>query len=471
MLFSSTFFLIYFLPVFFSIYYLLPAKLKNYFIVLASVLFYAWGAPGFVLILSTAVVVDFYIARLIHEHEGKSRKYFLAAGIIFNVSVLLYFKYFNFFVDNLNLLFHFVGKKEINFTRVALPIGISFFVFHEMSYLIDLYRRVKPPMKNIIDYALYIFLFPQLIAGPIIRFNEIADQIKGRKFLDNADDCLLGLFRFSIGLAKKVLIANVLGAEADKIFHLQYNELTASSAWIGAICYTFQIYFDFSGYSDMAIGLGKMMGFSFPENFNHPYISQNITEFWRRWHMSLSRWMRDYLYISLGGNKVSVPMMYFNLCLVFLISGFWHGAQWTFIIWGAYHGLFLVLDRLFLLRITERIGRIPKILFTFFILVIGWIPFRSENMSQAFMFLRKMFSFSYREYFLSTHTVVVLVISILLSLIPLAHEKISIKNFYAPSALSVRRASVSVLVILIFMTLCIGEIASTGFNPFIYFRF
>ncbi|MFI5164794.1 MAG: MBOAT family O-acyltransferase, partial [Bacteroidia bacterium] len=375
MVFSSSIFLFYFLPVFLTVYFLTPSRFKNLIILLASIFFFAWGAPKFVFVLSTAVIVDFFIAKLIHKNEDKKRKLFLTAGIVFNLSVLLYFKYCNFFLDNFNDVLEVFGLHPLSFTRVALPIGISFFVFHELSYIIDVYRKVKPPMKNIVNYALYIFLFPQLIAGPIIRFNEIADQINDRKFQDNIENRLVGLFRFAIGLAKKVLIANVLGAQADQIFNLPYEELNTSSAWIGALCYTFQIYFDFSGYSDMAIGLARTMGFRFPENFNNPYISQSITEFWRRWHMSLSRWMRDYLYIPLGGNKVSVPRMYFNLCFVFLISGLWHGAQWTFIIWGAYHGLFLVLDRLFLLKLTEKIGKIPRIIFAFFVVVIGWVFF------------------------------------------------------------------------------------------------
>jgi alginate O-acetyltransferase complex protein AlgI len=278
MLFSSIFFLLYFLPVFLIIYFILPDKFKNPFVLTASILFYAWGAPKFVFVLSAAVIFDFFIAKFIHKNEGRKRKIILFIGILFNVSVLLYFKYFNFFMDNFNSILHSFGLKELSFMRIALPIGISFFVFHELSYIIDVYRKVKPPMKNIVNYALYIFLFPQLIAGPIIRFNEIADQIQNRKFNDNIDNRLLGMFRFAIGLAKKVLIANVLGAEADKIFHLSYAELDSSSAWIGALCYTFQIYFDFSGYSDMAIGIARTMGFIFPENFNHPYISQSITQ-------------------------------------------------------------------------------------------------------------------------------------------------------------------------------------------------
>jgi alginate O-acetyltransferase complex protein AlgI len=282
---------------------------------------------------------------------------------------------------------------------------------------------------------------------------------------------IMGLFRFAIGLAKKVLIANVLGAEADRIFQMQYGDLNSSLAWAGALCYTFQIYFDFSGYSDMAIGIARTMGFIFPENFNNPYISQNITEFWRRWHMSLSRWMRDYLYISLGGNKVSVTRMYFNLCFVFLISGFWHGAEWTFIIWGAYHGLFLVMDRIFLIRLTTGISKTFRIALTFFVVVIGWIFFRSANLSQAVLFLKKMFSFSFETYYPPPHLVTVFIAAILFSFMPIFY-KFSIAEFSGNThSLSLRRALVSAAAIVVFMVICVGELASSGFNPFIYFKF
>jgi alginate O-acetyltransferase complex protein AlgI len=471
MLFSSTFFLLYFLPVFLILYFLIPYRFRNLFTLIASILFFAWGAPKFVFVLCAAVLVDFFIARFIYKSEGRKRRLFLTLGIVFNVSILLYFKYFNFFMDNLSALFQAWGLQAISFTRVALPIGISFFVFHEMSYIIDVYRRVKPPMNSLINYALYIFLFPQLIAGPIIRFNEIADQIQNRKFQDNLDNRLIGLFRFAIGLAKKVLIANVLGAEADKIFQISPEWLTTSYAWIGALCYTFQIYFDFSGYSDMAIGLARTMGFIFPENFNNPYISQSITEFWKRWHMSLSRWMRDYLYIPLGGNRVSGIRLYFNLWVVFLISGFWHGAQWTFIFWGAYHGFFLAAERLFLNKTLSRIGAFFRTAFTFLVVVIGWVFFRSDNISQAFRFLNKMFSFSFHEYEFTPHVIVVLIAAAVISFLPSVKKFNLLPNIYNPDLLTMRRVAFTALFFLVCMIVCVGELASSGFNPFIYFKF
>jgi len=300
---------------------------------------------------------------LIAFSTSTKRLVLLWVSILFNLSFLLYYKYFNFFIENLNELLGEGNTYEI--AAIALLIGISFFTFQKISYSIDIYRKTAPPLKNLRDYALYIMLFPQLIAGPIVRYNEIADQLNNRKFRDY-NDRVYGIDRFAIGLAKKVIIVNVLGEKADLIFGLEATDLNASIAWLGIVCYTFQIYFDFSGYSDMAIGLGRLMGFKFPENFNSPYISQSITEFWQRWHITLGRWMRDYLYSPLGGNRVSsIGRLYFNLWVVFIISGFWHGASWNFFLWGAYHGLFLIFDRLFLNRLTKSIGKWGRVFLTF----------------------------------------------------------------------------------------------------------
>lgn len=341
MVFSSVLFLFYFLPIFFLVYILIPVKLRNTWALIASLLFYAWGAPIFVFVVSGIIVIDFFIVNKIYESQDRSlRRKLLTVSVILKVGLLAYFKYANFFIENIDVVLQAAGFSKIPWTQVALPIGISFFTFQALTYSVDVYRKVHAPLKSIGDYLLYILLFPQLIAGPIVRYNEIADQLEDRHENENFDNRVLGLFRFIIGLSKKVLIANVLGAEADKAFAFSQDELTSNIAWIGILAYTFQIYFDFSGYSDMAIGLGRMMGFKFPENFNNPYVSQNITEFWRRWHITLGRFMRDYLYIPLGGNRVTVSRMYFNLAFVFIVSGFWHGAAWNFLIWGAYHGFF-----------------------------------------------------------------------------------------------------------------------------------
>lgn len=366
-----------------------------------------------------------------------------------------------------------MGFENLQWTQVALPIGISFYTFQTLTYSIDVFRGVHKPLKNPFQYLVYIMLFPQMIAGPIVRFNQIADQIENRQHLETLDNKLLGFFRFGIGLAKKVLIANVMGAEADQAFALAEGELTTSVAWLGIIAYTFQIYYDFSGYSDMAIGLGRIMGFKFPENFNNPYISQSITEFWRRWHITLGSWMRDYLYIPLGGSRVSTRRMYFNLWFVFLVSGLWHGAAWNFIIWGAFHGFFLILDRLFLLKFSEKIGKYPSIILTFFITIIGWVLFRAESLDQAFYYMEAMFSFdgigikNYGSQFWTMMTFAILFAFFTLSKLGLKWEQ---KVFFAEKY-QLKGYLFFTIVFFILIGLSISSITSSGFNPFIYFRF
>ncbi len=473
MVFSSSFFILFFLPLFLGCYYITPSRYKNYVILLASTVFYIWGAPKFIFVLFGSIVLDFYLAKLIYKAPQEQKRWYLILSVVLNTSILLYFKYSNFFIGNINELLLSMGYTQIAWVSVALPIGISFFTFHELSYIIDVYRGVKPPLKKITDYAVYILLFPQLVAGPIIRFSEIADQIQDRKNQLNVDSALLGFFRFGIGLAKKVLIANTLGAEADRLFGLAPGELTFATSWLGALAYTFQIYFDFSGYSDMAIGLARMMGFVFPENFNNPYISQSITEFWRRWHMSLSRWMRDYLYISLGGNRVSALRLYLNLWIVFLISGFWHGAEWTFVIWGAYHGLFLVLERLFLDKALQQTHKMVRIIYSFFIIVIGWVFFRADNLPHAMAFLQQMFSVNLDSFYftIDTRILTFLILAFLgcFAAAFTAVEKLELSIY------TFKNTKFAVFSYFIFGLLCtmisLGYITSTGFNPFIYFRF
>jgi len=359
MVFSSSLFLLYFFPVFLLLYHLSKnTTYKNWIILISSIIFYAWGAPKFVFVVIGSVILDYYIIDTMYRsNDKKKRNWLLTLSLSINVGLLLYFKYANFFVENVDYLLHSLGYQSVHWTKVILPIGISFYTFQTLTYSIDVYRGVHKPLKNPFQYLVYIMLFPQMIAGPIVRFNEIADQIDNRAHLETIDNKLLGFFRFGIGLAKKVLIANVMGAEADHAFSLAEGELTSSIAWVGILAYTFQIYFDFSGYSDMAIGMGRIMGFKFPENFNNPYVSRSITEFWRRWHMTLGSWMRDYLYIPLGGSRVKTKRrMYFNLWFVFLASGLWHGAAWNFVIWGAFHGFFLILDKLFFLKLSNKMG-------------------------------------------------------------------------------------------------------------------
>lgn len=493
MVFSSILFLFYFLPVFIGIYYILPHRLRNIWLLLASICFYAWGAPDFVFIVLGSIIIDFYLVKNIHSAKRKTKRWLAAISVVMNVGLLAYFKYANFFIGNLNDLLNHFGFSQVHWTAIALPIGISFFTFQKITYTVDVYRNVHAPLKRLVDYAMYILMFPHLIAGPIVRFNLVADQIENRRYNETMENRLNGLFRFVIGLSKKVLIANVLGAEADKVFAMDPATFGAGQAWTGIIAYAFQIYFDFSGYSDMAIGLALMIGFNFPENFNNPYISQSITEFWRRWHMTLGRFMREYLYIPLGGNRVSTARMYLNLWIVFFLSGLWHGAAWNFIAWGAFHGLFLVADRVFLLKILQKAGKFPAILITFFISLIGWVLFRSETLSYAWDFLRAMFSFSGSglPVEITLKFAIILGVAIIFSFFGAIRgvedwqkkvlrglreketrgqgeeENCKTQNEKRNMQNVVLRLSFS----LIFLLLCISAIMSTGFNPFIYFRF
>lgn len=394
----------------------------------------------------------------------------LWVSIVFNLSFLLYYKYFNFFIENLNIVLE--GGHTYDIAAIILPIGISFFTFQKISYSVDIYRKTAPPLKSLLDYSLYIMLFPQLIAGPIVRYNEIADQLNNREFR-NYNDRIYGLYRFAIGLAKKAIIANVLGEKADLIFGLESVDLNSSVAWLGIICYTFQIYFDFSGYSDMAIGLGRMMGFKFPENFNSPYISQSITEFWKRWHITLGSWMRDYLYIPLGGNRVSSKVrLYSNLWLVFLISGLWHGASWNFVLWGAYHGLFLIFDRLFLNTLTKGIGKLGRVMITFLVVLFGWVLFRTENLTAAVDYYSALLSFDFQNIYLfvSAKFYRVLSVALIMSFLLFSDR---IKNMYSRFVDSgaFQNQIIKSVFALFLITICVANLAGSGFNPFIYFRF
>jgi len=473
MVFSSTIFLFYLLPLFLLVYFLAPYRLKNFMLLIFSIAFYAWGAPLFVFILILSTLTTWYLVKKMHGAKAaRRRKGFLIAALVLNIGILAYFKYANFFLENFNAVLSSLGIGNVEWTRVALPIGISFYTFQSLSYCVDVYRNIRSPLKKSRDFLLYIIMFPQLIAGPIVRFNTIADQLTDRS--SSGSDRILGFYRFTIGLAKKVLIANVMGKYADHYMASNLLELSSTEAWIGILAYTFQIYFDFAGYSDMAIGLGRMMGFSFPENFNNPYVSGSITEFWRRWHMTLSAWMRDYLYIPLGGNRVkSQGRLFVNLWTVFLISGLWHGASWNFVIWGAYHGLFLVLDRLFLKKALKSSGPVVSTVFTFLVVVLGWVFFRLETFEEAMIYFGKMFAFNFESFSFRGRMdlLIILAVSLLFSFITITPFGRKLENLvYFDSYTRYRYLVMGVVVLLLFI-LSVGSIAATGFNPFIYFRF
>lgn len=473
MVFSSITFLYYFLPFFLLLYFLVPSRFKNLALLIASILFYSWGAPKFIFIVLVSIVIDFYLLRDLPLRKTQTKKLLLSISLLLNVSLLAYFKYVNFFIDNVNDLMVHYGFNGVEWVSVVLPIGISFFTFQKISYSIDIYRGIKPPTKSIIDYALYILMFPQLIAGPIVRYHLIADQIKDRDDNENTNNRITGFFRFSFGLAKKVMIANVLGEQVDMIFSLSGNELTSSLAWIGIIAYSFQIYFDFSGYSDMAIGLGRIMGFDFPENFNFPYLAKNITEFWKRWHITLGEWMREYLYIPLGGNRVKSNLrLYVNLWVVFLISGLWHGASWTFIFWGIYHGFFLIIDRVFYRKFSGRLNKYVTIFFCYFTVLIGWVFFRSESLNSSFFYLEKMFSPDFQPIlFLDNKFIAVLLIAVIFSFIGFSSSYIKFLQRLYQKNQKINSLIIMYILGLLLVFLSTTALLTSSFNPFIYFRF
>jgi alginate O-acetyltransferase complex protein AlgI len=470
MVFSSITFLIYFLPIFLLLYHLVPHKYKNGLILIASIYFYSWGGPKFILVILGTTCLDYFLVKAMNNQKTQSSKTkFLIISLCLNLGLLFYFKYCNFFIDNINAAF---GTK-ITWLEVVLPIGISFYTFESLTYVLDVYRGIHKSLKNFWHYQTYILLFPKLIAGPIVRYHEIADQITNREKNYTSSIKLSGFLIFCIGLAKKTIIANTLGIQADAVFKLPHEQIDTIAAWVGALAYSFQIYFDFSGYSDMAIGLGKMMGFKFPENFNNPYTSKSITEFWRRWHMTLGTWMKNYLYIPLGGNQVNNFKLYRNLIFVFLISGLWHGASWNFILWGAYHGLFLVLERLFLIKFYKKIGNWFSIPLTFIIVITGWVLFRNENINQGFYIIKQLYSFQFFDgkFTLNNDFLFMASLALLFSFFTITkttrsfQEKIYGEQFSKSS----QWLAVSASIILFYISL--SFISALDFNPFIYFRF
>lgn len=473
MVFSSITFILYFLPVLLLVYYAVDRNYKNVTLLLFSVFFYSWGAPKFIFAILGTTLIDFYLVKWMDQTQKKQHRIgLLCASVCLNIGLLFYFKYANFFIENVNVCLTAFGIKHIGWTKLILPIGISFYTFETITYVVDVYRKVHKPLRNFWDYQLYIILFPKLIAGPIVRYHDLAGQIQDRTANETLDNKLIGFYRFAMGLAKKVLLANPMGFHADAVFSMDYASLDPITAWMGILAYTFQIYFDFSGYSDMAIGIAQMLGFKFPENFNNPYTSGSITEFWKRWHISLGNWMRNYLYIPLGGNRVSSKRLYLNLWLVFLISGLWHGASWSFVIWGAYHGLFLVLERSFLGRIYEKMGRFLPTIITFFIVVIGWVFFRVEAVSDALVYITQLFDFNgikAPSFDLEFCTYFILATFFAF----FSYFKIGqlLQNaFYTPSY-SLKKHLTVFLLCSILMVLSIASISAFNFNPFIYFRF
>lgn len=474
MVFSSLFFLYFFLPIVMVCYWFSPKVLKNTILLGASLFFYAWGEPKYVVLMLVSILLN-YLFGLAVEYSKKrgSKKAWVLIAIIANLGILGFYKYAGFFIENINLLMNW----NVTIDEVPLPIGISFYTFQAMSYVIDVYRKDAKVQRSFINLSLYIALFPQLIAGPIVRYQTIADQINKR--VVNSTYLVDGTRRFIQGLSKKVLIANPMGEVADSVFRISGGDLTTASAWIGILAYTLQIYFDFSGYSDMALGLGKLFGFDFEENFRYPYVSQSISEFWRRWHISLGNWFRDYVYFPLGGNRGETWKVYRNLIIVWTLTGFWHGASWTFMAWGFYYGFIISIEKFFLLSILKRLWRPLRHVYVLLIVMIGWVFFRADNFPYALEYIRTLFSFDivhlYNEktvlYLLNNWYVFIIAIILVMPVYPMLRSRIYSFLEGKRKELWVARDMISSVVYILFFLIVTMYLVNATYNPFIYFRF
>ncbi|MGN0558330.1 MAG: MBOAT family O-acyltransferase [Acutalibacteraceae bacterium] len=476
MLFTSTDFLYLFLPVTVLVYYVFLRKsrmLQNIFLLFASLFFYGWGEPKFVLVMLMSIVANYIFALLVDRFKKKEKKALcralIALTVVANLSILFIYKYLNFTAG----IIESITGADFGIAKIALPIGISFFTFQAMSYVLDVYRDKGAVQKNIINVGLYISFFPQLIAGPIVRYETVAEEILHRK--ETLDDFLNGFARFIYGFAKKVLLSNNFAIVADMAFDSARdgNELSVAFAWLGAVAYTLQIFFDFGGYSDMAIGLGRMFGFHFLENFNYPYISRSITEFWRRWHMSLGTWFRDYVYFPLGGSRVNKPRLILNLFTVWFLTGVWHGANWTFIVWGLMYFVLLVIEKLtgFYKKDKTVLSKILLSIYTLFFVIMGWVVFRAESLPDAINYMQTMFGFGASSFadplFLQClkQLSVWLVIGILLStpIVPFLKKKLPQNNLVLDILYCIFMVAVFII--------ATSSIVSSSYNPFIYFNF
>jgi alginate O-acetyltransferase complex protein AlgI len=485
MVFSSPIFLFLFLPTLLASNFAVRAEFRNAVLLLASLFFYIWGEGVYVAVLLVSIGLNYLFGLLLERSRGgHASRAILATSVAANLALIAAFKYANFFADNANLALAALHLRPIVLAPVHLPLGISFFTFQALSYVIDVYRRDVAAQRNLLDFALYKTLFPQLIAGPIVRYRDVAAELPRRDvaFAEFAD----GIRRFILGLAKKVLLANPLAVAADGIFDVPADGLTPGLAWLGIVCYSLQIYFDFSGYSDMAIGLGRMFGFRFPENFDYPYVARSVTEFWRRWHISLSSWFRDYLYIPLGGNRRGRARTYFNLVVVFFLCGLWHGASWNFILWGLLHGAFLVAERMGLGRSIERLWAPLRHAYLLLVVLVTWVFFRAATLSHALAYLAAMAGIARgtgidhdatqylnRELILSLGIAAVAATP-LLRREARAREDLSARLRGRPRLSTALSSTAGLLAVACQMALLIAsaaQLASGTHNPFIYFRF
>jgi alginate O-acetyltransferase complex protein AlgI len=492
MIFTTVTFLFFFFPIWITLYliiyylslknkgYLFTTRICNLFLFISSLFFYIWGERLYlIIILST--VVNYFFGIFI---EKKSRRFGLWLSVIFNLGILIYLKYYNFFLDNTNFILKILKLSELHSEiskSIIIPLGISFFSFKILSYSIDIYRGTIKAETSYINFATYVVMFPHIIAGPIVRYVDVAEQFRSRKISNVL--LITGIYRFITGLSKKVLISDNIGFAVDKIYSLPLDFINPSISWLAALGYTLQIYFDFSGYSDMAIGIGNMIGFEVPENFNYPYIAKSIREFWRKWHISLSNWFRDYVYIMLGGKRVSSTRNYINLFCVFFLCGLWHGASWTFVIWGIYHGIFMILERFFDNFKSIRLYKPFKHCYTIIVIMIGWVIFRSSSLSQAVILIKGMFGITQKNgnyysiwEFLYNDTIFFIIIGLIFStpIVSFLIGKITIpykelSNLHTNDRYFFSLIIITSLFFLFFISIL--RLSSGTYNPFIYFKF
>ncbi len=470
MVFSSLVFLFVFLPITLFLYFVVPRNFRNCILLIVSLVFYAWGEPIYIFLMLFSTVVDFIHGLLVerYAHQPKKAKRVVLSSVCINLGLLIFFKYSSFIIANINTLF----GTQFTVPDIALPIGISFYTFQTMSYTIDVFRKDAPAQRNIVDLGAYVTMFPQLIAGPIVRYQTVANQLNHRQ---ETQSCFAdGVQRFVIGLGKKVLLANNIGLLWNQISSTEISNLSILTSWLGVLAFGLQIYFDFSGYSDMAIGLGKMFGFELLENFNYPYISQSITEFWRRWHISLGTWFRDYVYIPLGGNRKGKWRTYFNIFVVWFLTGLWHGASWNFVLWGLYFGIIITIEKAFLMKWLHKIPAAIRHIYTLFLLLIGWGLFAFDNFTHLKAYFRVMFGLEevdlYNQttlyYFTSNAMLLIILIVASTPLMKLIYHKLTQSKYRAFIELAV----VPAICFLILM-ISTAYLVDSSYNPFLYFRF
>lgn len=470
MVFSSMIFLWLFLPIVLILYFTSKEKYRNYILLLASLIFYAWGEPKYIILMLISIIINYIFGILIDKFRNKD-KLFLMLAILTNLGLLGYFKYYNFFISNFNKV---ISHNLLAVRNIILPIGISFYTFQILSYIIDLYRKEIKVQKNIFNLALYVSFFPQLIAGPIVKYKDIENEINERTI--NFDLFYSGVKKFIYGLGKKVIIANTLALVVDTIYSYDISKLNTPIVWLAAISYTLQIYFDFSGYSDMAIGLGRMFGFHFPENFNLPYISKSITEFWRRWHISLSTWFKQYLYIPLGGNRKGKIRTYINLFIVFFLTGLWHGASWNFIAWGGiFYGSILVIEKLFLKKLLDNCKfKVLNHIYVMLIVTIGWVLFRIESISNALNIIKLMFSFNFKQIYIVLPTYINMrtILTLIISCFVCGFGQLIISKLkFKEKLIELYIDKFEIVALILILLISISELIASTYNPFIYFRF